>query len=97
MVPAGTEGSRDCFPVVAEHGGCYRRVAEMSGARLDFDVVAVDYRGHGRSPGRGFVKCHQDLVGDLSGVLAWTERQLPSAPRFVLAHSNGGQAAFASC
>ena len=41
----------------AEHGGCYRRVAEMLGHRLEFDVIAVDYRGHGRSPGRrGVVK-----------------------------------------
>ena len=36
----------------AEHGGCYRRVAEALGTRLELDVIAVDYRGHGRSPGR---------------------------------------------
>jgi lysophospholipase len=78
----------------AEHGGCYRRVAEALGARLEFDVIAVDYRGHGQSPGRrGVVKRYDDLVGDLSSVLAWTARQLPKVPRFVLAHSNGGQVA----
>lgn len=78
----------------AEHGGCYRRVADMLGARLEFDLIAVDYRGHGRSPGRrGVVKHYDDLVGDFASVLRWTERQLPSVPRFVLAHSNGGQVA----
>ena len=33
----------------AEHGGCYRRVAEVLGTRLELDVIAVDYRGHGRA------------------------------------------------
>jgi lysophospholipase len=78
----------------AEHGGCYRRVAEALCSRLELDVIAVDYRGHGKSPGRrGVVKRYDDLVGDLSSVLAWTARQLPGVPRFVLAHSNGGQVA----
>ena len=78
----------------AEHSGCYRRLADHLGARLDVDVVAVDYRGHGRSPGRrGVVRRYDDLVGDLSSVLAWAERQWPDVPRFVLAHSNGGQVA----
>jgi alpha-beta hydrolase superfamily lysophospholipase len=78
----------------AEHGGCYRRVAEAFGARLEVDVIAVDYRGHGRSPGRrGVVRRFDDLVGDLASVVEWTRRQLPDVPRFLLAHSNGGQVA----
>jgi len=78
----------------AEHGGCYRRTAEALGSRLEVDVIAVDYRGHGRSPGRrGVVRLYDDLIGDLSNVLAWVARQLPEVPRFVLAHSNGGQVA----
>jgi lysophospholipase len=76
----------------AEHGGCYRRVAEALGAMLEVDIIAVDYRGHGRSPGRrGVVKRYDDLVGDLASVVKWVERQLPDVPRFLLAHSNGGQ------
>jgi alpha-beta hydrolase superfamily lysophospholipase len=76
----------------AEHGGCYRRAADLIAARLDVDVIAVDYRGHGRSPGRrGVVRRYDDLVGDLVSVLAWAERQRANVPRFVLAHSNGGQ------
>jgi lysophospholipase len=78
----------------AEHSGCYRRVAETLGARLEVDVIAVDYRGHGRSPGRrGVVRRYEDLVGDLASVVAWVQRQLPDVPRFLLAHSNGGQVA----
>ena len=76
----------------AEHGGCYRRVAEALGAMLDVDIFAVDYRGHGRSPGRrGVVRRYDDLVGDLASVVKWVEGQLPDVPRFLLAHSNGGQ------
>ena len=75
-----------------EHGGCYRRVAEALGAMLEVDIIAVDYRGHGRSPGRrGVVKRYDDLVSDLASVVKWVERQLPDLPRFLLAHSNGGQ------
>jgi alpha-beta hydrolase superfamily lysophospholipase len=78
----------------AEHCGCYRRAADALGARLDLDVIAVDYRGHGRSPGRrGVVGHYEDLVGDLSSVIAWTASRLPEQPRFVLAHSNGAQVA----
>jgi lysophospholipase len=78
----------------AEHGGCYRRLAEALGPRLDIDVIAVDYRGHGTSPGRrGVVKRYGDLVGDLSSVVTWAARQSPMVPRFILGHSNGGQVA----
>jgi lysophospholipase len=78
----------------AEHSGCYRRFAEALISRLDLDVVAVDYRGHGKSPGRrGVVKRYLDLVGDLSSTLTWAARQRPALPRFVLGHSNGGQVA----
>ena len=78
----------------AEHGGCYRRVAEALGPALDLDIVAVDYRGHGRSPGRrGVVRRYDDLIGDLSSAIAWTARQLPSIPRYIIGHSNGGQVA----
>ncbi len=78
----------------AEHGGCYRRLAEVLGTRLDLDVIAVDFRGHGRSAGRrGVVKRYGDLVGDLESALTWTARQLPGVPLFVLGHSNGGQVA----
>jgi lysophospholipase len=77
-----------------EHGGGYRRVAEMLGSRLETDVVAVDLRGHGTSPGRrGVVGNYDDLSSDLESVVNWAARQMAELPRFVLAHSNGGQVA----
>ncbi len=78
----------------SEHGGTYRHVAEWLGSALDLDVIAVDLRGHGRSPGRrGVVRRYDDLVGDLARALEWTARQHPDTPRFLLGHSNGGQVA----
>jgi lysophospholipase len=77
-----------------EHGGGYRRVAEMLGTQLDVDTVAVDLRGHGKSSGRrGVVRDYDELTGDLESAIAWTARQFSELPRFVLAHSNGGQVA----
>jgi alpha-beta hydrolase superfamily lysophospholipase len=77
-----------------EHGGSYWRVAEAISPRLEFDVVAVDFRGHGRSPGRrGVVRRYDDLIEDLNHVVEWVARRVPDLKRFVLAHSNGGQVA----
>jgi alpha-beta hydrolase superfamily lysophospholipase len=77
-----------------EHGGNYRYVAESLGRMIDVDVIAVDLRGHGRSPGRrGVVRRYEDLIDDLARVLDWAARTHPEIPRFLLGHSNGGQVA----
>jgi alpha-beta hydrolase superfamily lysophospholipase len=77
-----------------EHGGSYARVADVLGLALDLDVIAVDYRGHGKSPGRrGVVRKYDDLTDDLRSVLDWASVQIPDVPRFLLGHSNGGQVA----
>jgi alpha-beta hydrolase superfamily lysophospholipase len=79
---------------LSEHGGTYGNVAGRLGAALDVDVIAVDQRGHGRSPGRrGVVRRYDELVDDLASALDWAARQHPDAPRFLLGHSNGGQVA----
>jgi len=58
------------------------------------DVVAVDLRGHGRSPGRrGVVRHYEELTDDLSCALEWAGKNRPDLPRFLLGHSNGGQVA----
>lgn len=77
-----------------EHGGTYRNAAESLGSALDVDVVAVDLRGHGRSPGRrGVVRRYEDLTDDLTSVLDWARRDRGDLPHFLLGHSNGGQVA----
>jgi alpha-beta hydrolase superfamily lysophospholipase len=77
-----------------EHGGSYARVADTLGSTLDLDVVAVDFRGHGLSPGRrGVVRTYDDLTSDMRSVLDWVSSRIPDVPRFVLGHSNGGQVA----
>lgn len=74
-----------------EHGGCYRHVAEALGPALDIDLVALDFRGHGRSPGRrGVVSRYDDLVADLRAAIAWSGRVRPGLPRYLLGHSHGG-------
>lgn len=77
-----------------EHGGVYRHAAEALGSALDLEVVAVDLRGHGRSPGRrGVVRRYEDLTDDVASALDWVARNRPDLPRFLLGHSNGGQVA----
>lgn len=77
-----------------EHGGTYSHVAEeLAGAR-GIDVLAVDFRGHGRSPGRrGVVRRYDSFVDDLRTVVNWGARRRQGAPLFLLGHSNGGQVA----
>lgn len=77
-----------------EHGGSYRRVADALGSALDFDVVAIDFRGHGKSPGRrGVVRRYDELTNDLHGAVDWACSSVPNVPVFLLGHSNGGQVA----
>ena len=78
-----------------EHGGAYRRFAEAVAERADFDVVAVDFRGHGRSPGRrGVVRTYDELTDDLLQTCSNGRRiEVAGVDCFVLGHSNGGQVA----
>jgi alpha-beta hydrolase superfamily lysophospholipase len=77
---------------LGEHGGTYAHLADVVGGSLDLDFLALDFRGHGRSPGRrGVVRRYQDLVEDLRAVVSWAQARRPDLPLFVLGHSNGGQ------
>lgn len=77
---------------LGEHGGAYAHVAEALGRSARVDLLAVDFRGHGRSPGRrGVVNRYEDLCDDLRAAVAWAEAERPELPRFALGHSNGGQ------
>lgn len=75
---------------LGEHAGCYQHVAEALGPACRIDVLAFDFRGHGRSPGkRGQVRSFDEYSSDLRGVLDWAAEHLPGRPRFLLGHSNG--------
>jgi alpha-beta hydrolase superfamily lysophospholipase len=77
---------------LGEHGGTYAHLAEAVGGALELDFFALDFRGHGRSPGRrGVVRRYQDLVEDLRAVVEFARARRPDVPLFVLGHSNGGQ------
>jgi alpha-beta hydrolase superfamily lysophospholipase len=77
-----------------EHGGAYAHVALAVGPAIEADFIALDFRGHGRSPGRrGVVRKYEDLVGDLRAVVTYARRSRPDLPIFVMGHSNGGQVA----
>jgi alpha-beta hydrolase superfamily lysophospholipase len=69
----------------------YCHVAEGLAQLAGVDVLALDFRGHGRSPGRrGVVRRYEDLCDDLRAAVAWAGEERPGRPRFVLGHSNGG-------
>ncbi len=77
---------------LGEHGGAYAHLAEAISPELDLDFLALDFRGHGQSPGRrGVVRRYEDLVEDLRAAIAWALSRRPNVPLFVLGHSNGGQ------
>lgn len=76
---------------LGEHGGSYREVAEAIGPAAGVDVLAFDYRGHGRSDGRrGVVRTFADLEADLVAALDFARRARPDRPLYLLGHSNGG-------
>jgi alpha-beta hydrolase superfamily lysophospholipase len=77
---------------LGEHAGAYAHLAERLGPQLGVDFIALDFRGHGRSPGRrGVVGRYDELVGDLNSIVAWARSRNSHLPLFVLGHSNGGQ------
>lgn len=59
-------------------------------------VVTFDFRGHGDAmprAERGVRFGYKSLVGDVAAVVELIEAEFPSAPRFLLGHSLGGQIA----
>jgi alpha-beta hydrolase superfamily lysophospholipase len=76
---------------LGEHSGSYRRTAEALLSLLPIDVLAVDFRGSGRSSGkRGVLARYEDLMADLDAANRWAIEHRPGLPRFLLGHSNGG-------
>ncbi|RKP52772.1 alpha/beta hydrolase [Trinickia fusca] len=76
---------------LAEHAGRYAALAERLNA-AGIELVAVDLRGHGRSPGeRTWVTRFDDYLLDGEALLGAAAR--PGTPLFLMGHSMGGTVA----
>jgi lysophospholipase len=75
---------------LAEHGGRYAHVARHFAAE-GCASHAIDYRGHGRSPGRRVhVDSFEPWLDDVKAGLALVRRAHPDLPVVVVGHSQGG-------
>ena len=75
---------------LAEHSGRYAHVARYFAAR-GYASVALDYRGHGRSPGpRVHVESFDSWCDDVAAGLALARRTHPGIPVIPVGHSQGG-------
>ena len=75
---------------LGEHSGRYLHVASYFAER-GFAVLALDYRGHGRSDGpRVHVNRFDDFVEDLSLLRTKALVDHPSLPLLLVGHSQGG-------
>lgn len=75
---------------LGEHSGRYKEFAAHA-MKENFEVFALDLRGHGRSEGgRGCVDRFDRFGFDLNGLLDFIPKWLTDLPVFVLGHSLGG-------
>ncbi|MGN6649918.1 lysophospholipase [Trinickia sp.] len=73
---------------LAEHAGRYTALAERLAA-AGIELVAIDLRGHGRSPGeRAWVESFDAYLDDAQALLEAASR--PNTPLFLMGHSMGG-------
>nr|ABB79946.1 lysophospholipase [uncultured bacterium pES01019D12] len=73
----------------SEHSGRYQYFAERLCA-AGIAVIALDHRGHGKSPGRrGHINAMADYRGDIGAVINLAEIKWPGIPRVIFGHSMG--------
>ncbi len=91
---SGTAPPRATIALVhglAEHAGRYAALAGRLNA-AGIDVLAIDLRGHGQSPGkRAWVERFDDYLDDADALVAEAARG--NAPLFLMGHSMGGAVA----
>ncbi len=85
--------------IVCSAGTCipqvfYSKIAHWLAAQ-DFDVLTYDYRGVGLSRPRGLKGFKGGISDwarlDMEGIFAWVEKNYKQSPKYLLAHSMGGQ------
>lgn len=72
------------------HSGQYDSTAIVF-ANQGIATYALDFRGHGQSPGqRGYIDHWSDYISDLETLIRHMATQHPAIPRFLWGHSMGG-------
>ncbi len=74
---------------LGEHSGRYRHFADDL-TSSGYAVVALDLRGHGRSPGRRGHTPFPATLDDLAVLIAAAQHRRPGVPCFLYGHSLGG-------
>ncbi len=74
----------------SDHSGRYDHLVTGM-LRRDFAVLALDLRGHGRSPGaRGHINSFSEYRQDVHAFTRLISQKAPDAPLFLFGHSMGG-------
>jgi alpha-beta hydrolase superfamily lysophospholipase len=75
---------------LGEHSGRYAPAADFL-TQAGYVLLAVDLRGHGKSPGkRGHASSYRLLLDDVRRLLAAAEERYPALPLFLYGYSMGG-------
>ena len=75
---------------LGEHSGRYAHLAEALN-KAGYQVIALDLRGHGKTPGKRGALPNQEAMGkDVSLLLTEATSRYPTLPQFLYGHSMGG-------
>lgn len=78
---------------IGEHAGRYDRTGEAFN-EAEIDMVGVDLRGHGHSPGtRGHTSPRSDVLADIDRLMEYIKKEYHELPVFIYGHSMGGNIA----
>jgi hypothetical protein len=78
---------------IGEHAGRYDRTGEAFN-EAGIDMVGMDLRGHGHSPGtRGHTSPRADVLADIDRLMEYIQNEYPELPVFIYGHSMGGNIA----
>jgi len=75
---------------IGEHSSRYTEWASLL-VEVGYAVIAIDYRGHGKSEGKqGFVNSYDDLMNDIDVLLNQADNIYPQIAKILYGHSLGG-------